>query len=302
VVILTGISLFLVDKSALAESLSRTWSTFDESKRNAGPLAFGSNQLAAYLAQFCMFFWGFGQFMKRKKVKLICYVLVALTLVTTMYTFSRGSYIALLASAFVLAVLKDRKLLLVLGIFLFTWQTIVPAAVTERVTMTEDSNGALEASAQERIDLWTQSREMFLRSPIVGTGFATFQLGEHTDNLRDTHNWFIKVLVETGIVGGLLAGIMLAQMLAAGYGLFRKAEDPLYRGLGLGFLVATCACIVANCFGDRWTYIEITGLLWILAGAAVRANQLLLISPAGYGVETSTEQPILSLQPHLEWR
>lgn len=302
VVILTGISLFLVDKSALAESLSRTWSTFDESKRDAGPLAFGPNQLAAYLAQFGIFFWGFGQFMKRKKVKLICYGLVALTFVTTMYTFSRGAYLALLASAFVLAVLKDRKLLLVLGIFLFTWQTIVPAAVTERVTMTQDSNGALEASAQERIDLWTQSREMFLRSPVVGTGFATFQLGEHAARLKDTHNWFVKVLVETGIVGGLLACIMLVQMLAAGYRLFRRAEDPLYQGLGLGFLLATCACIVANCFGDRWTYIEITGLLWILAGSALRANQLMLISPASEGIETNTAQPALSLAPHLEWR
>jgi putative inorganic carbon (HCO3(-)) transporter len=298
VVILTGISLFLVDKSALAESLSRTWSTFDENKRSAGPLSFGVNQLAAYLAQFGMFFWGFGQFMKRK-VKLICYGLVALTVVTTMYTFSRGSYIALLASCFVLAVLKDRKLLLLLGVFLLTWQTIVPAAVTQRVTMTEDANGALEASAQERIDLWTQSREMFLSSPVIGTGFATFQLGEHTDNLKDTHNWFVKVLVETGIIGGILAFIILLQMLATGYRLFRRAEDPLYQGLGLGFLIATCACIVANCFGDRWTYIEITGLLWVLAGAALRANELMLIAPAG---ETNTQSPALSLTPHLEWK
>jgi putative inorganic carbon (hco3(-)) transporter len=299
VVILTGISLFLVDKSALAESLSRTWSTFDENKRSSGPLAFGVNQLAAYLAQFGMFFWGFGQFMKRKQVKFICYGLAALTIITTMYTFSRAAYIALLASAFVLAVLKDRKLLLLLGVFLLTWQTIVPAAVTERVTMTEDSNGALEASAQERIDLWTQSREMFLSSPVIGTGFATFQLGEHAANLKDTHNWFVKVLVETGIVGGAIAFIILFQMLATGHRLYRRAEDPLYQGLGLGFLLATCACIVANCFGDRWTYIEITGLLWVLAGAALRANELILIAPAG---ETNTAPPSLSLTPHLEWK
>jgi putative inorganic carbon (hco3(-)) transporter len=302
VVLITGIALFLVDKSSLAESLSRSWASFDENKRNTGPLAFGVNQLAAYLAQFGMFFWGFVQFMKRKKVKLICYGLVALTLITTMYTFSRGAYIALLASAFVLAVLKDRKLLLLLGVFLFTWQTIVPVAVTERVTMTEDSNGALDASAQERINLWTQSRDMFLRSPIVGVGFATFQFGEHTANLKDTHNWFVKVLVETGIIGGLFACTLLVQMLLAGYRLFRRAQDPLYRGLGLGFLVATCSCIIANCFGDRWTYLEITGLLWVLAGATVRASQLMLVAPAGEGIKANAERPALSLAPHLEWR
>ena len=301
VVIITAISLFLVDKSALAESLSRSWSVFDEEKRTSGPLVYGPNQLAAFLAQFAMFFWGFAVFMKRFKVKLLCYALVGFTIITTMYTFSRGAYLALIAAAFVLAILKDRKLLVFLAVFLLTWQTIVPTAVTERVSMTKDSNGALEASAQERVDLWAQSEQMFLSSPIVGTGYATFQFGEHTDNLKDTHNWFVKVLVETGIVGGLIAFVMLIQMLMAGFSLFRKAEDPLYKGLGLGFLVAVCSCIVANCFGDRWTYVEINGLLWILAGATVRSSLLAAQAPAAaeqLAIESSTP----SLAPHLEWR
>jgi hypothetical protein len=59
------------------------------------------------------------------------------------------------------------------------------------------------------------------------------------------------------------------------YRLFKRATDPLYQGLGLGLLLATCSCIVANFFGDRWTYLEITGLLWVLAGAAIRATHLM---------------------------
>lgn len=301
VVLLTAVSLFLVDRSALAESLSHSWGVFDENKRTSGPLVYGPNQLAAFLAQFAMFFWGFAVFMKRFKVKLLCYALVGFTIITTMYTFSRGAYLALVAAAFVLAVVKDRKLLVFLGVFLLTWQTIVPTAVTERVSMTHDSNGALEASAQERVDLWAQSQQMFLSSPIVGTGYATFQFGEHTDNLKDTHNWFVKVLVETGIVGGVIAFVMLTQMLLAGFRLFRQAEDPLYKGLGLGFLVAVCSCIVANCFGDRWTYVEINGLLWILAGATIRSSVLAAEAPAATE-QLALEPSAPSLAPHLEWR
>ncbi|MEO6924017.1 MAG: O-antigen ligase family protein [Bryocella sp.] len=274
IVILTGVSLFLVDKSTLLESLSRNWSSFDESKRDAGPLAYGSNQLAAFLAQFGMFFWGFVVFMKRKKVKLICYGLVGATLLATMYTFSRGAYAAVLASVLVLAILKDRKLLILWVVFLFTWQIIMPPAVTERVDMTTNANGTLEASAQERVDLWEQSRNMFFQDPIFGNGFATFQLGDHVADLTDTHNWYVKVLVETGIIGGAFAFALLLQMILAGFSLFRKSQDSLYRGLGLGFLLAVCSCIVANLFGDRWTYLEITGLIWILAAAVLRAQQL----------------------------
>jgi putative inorganic carbon (hco3(-)) transporter len=274
VVLLTAITLAFIDRSSLFESMSRTWTSFDEDKRGGGPLGFGSNQTAAFLAQFAMFFWGFVQFAKRRKVKLAGYLLAAVTILAAMYTFSRAGYMAILFGVLVLGLLKDRKLLLVLGVFLVVWQSVVPTAVRERVNMTENSNGQLEASAQERVDLWENAERSILRSPIVGNGFATFQMGEHVDNLRDTHNWYVKVLVETGLIGLILAIMLLQQMLAVSYRLFKRGSDPLYRGLGLGLLLAICACIVANFFGDRWTYVEITALLWVLVSAAIRAEQL----------------------------
>jgi O-antigen ligase len=227
-----------------------------------------------------MFFWGFTQFVKRKKLKLFGYGIVAITMFTAMYTFSRGGYAAILFGVLVLGLLKDRKLLLILGIFLLTWQTVVPTAVHQRVTMTESSNGQLEASAQERVDLWANAEEAILHSPIVGNGFATFQLGEHVDNLKDTHNWYVKILVETGILGLIPVIFMLQQLLATSYRLFKRATDPLYRGIGLGLFVAICTCMVANCFGDRWTYLEITGLLWVLVAIAIRATEFTLSEAA----------------------
>lgn len=272
VILMTGISLLLIDRSALLDSMSRTWGSFDESKRDGGPLGFaGSNGLAAFLAQFSMFFWGFGQFLKRKKAKLLCYALVATTLFATMYTFSRASYLAVVAGTLLLGILKDRKLIVVVAVFLFTWQAIVPTAVTQRVTMTTNSNGQLEASAQERVDLWENAKKTFYSEPIFGTGYATFQYADHVDDLKDTHNWYVKVLIETGIIGGIIALILLQQMLALAYRLFRRATDPLYQGLGLGLFLTICASIILNCFGDRWTYLEITGLLWALIGTAASA-------------------------------
>jgi len=274
VVILTGITLLFIDKSSLGKSMSRTWTNFDENKRSGGPLAFGSNQTAAFLVQFAMFFWGFVQFVKQKKFKLMGYSLVAVTILAAMYTFSRAGYLAILFSVLVLGLLKDRKLLLVLGVFLLVWQSVVPTAVRERVNMTKNANGQLEASAQERVDLWENAERSILSSPIVGNGFATFQFGEHVDNLKDTHNWYVKVLVETGLVGFLLALVLLQQLLALSYRLFKNASDPLYKGFGLGLFLGTCSCIVSNCFGDRWTYVEIMGLLWVLVGTGIRARDL----------------------------
>lgn len=299
VVLITAISLLFIDRSCILESMSRSWVNFDEDKRSSGPLGYGSNQTAAFLAQFAMFFWGFAQFLQRKKLKLFCYGLVAATIFAILYTFSRGAYVAVLLTVFVLGALKDRKLLLIGAAFLLTWQVVVPTAVRERVNMTENSNGQLEASANERVKLWEAAETSILSNPVLGTGFATYQLTSHVDNLRDTHNWYVKVLVETGVIGLIIVLVLLQQMVSLAYRLFRKAEDPLYQGLGLGLLLAICACMIANCFGDRWTYLEITGMLWVLVGTAIRALDLAETEPV---TELAPVGTSVAVNPYLAYR
>jgi putative inorganic carbon (HCO3(-)) transporter len=299
VILITAVSLLFIDRSCILESMSRSWATFNEDKRSSGPLGYGSNQTAAYLAQFGMFFWGFVQFLKRKKLKLLCYGLVAATIFAILYTFSRGAYLALLVTVFILGVLKDRKLLLVGAVFLLTWEAVVPTAVRERVTMTQNSSGQLEASANERVKLWQAAADSILSDPILGSGFATYQYTNHVDNLKDTHNWYVKVMVETGIIGLIIVLFMLQQMLAVGYRLFKRAEDPLFRGLGLGLFLAIWACIVANCFGDRWTYLEITSPLWVLIGTAICASQM---PESNSTTELPANESMTVTNPYLVYR
>jgi putative inorganic carbon (HCO3(-)) transporter len=274
VILITALSVLFIDRSVILENLTRSWVSFDEDKRNVGPLAYGSNQTAAFLAQFAMFFWGFLQFVRRTKFKVLGYLLVAATLFGTMYEFSRGAYLAVLVGVLVLGILKDRKLLVILGLFLLTWQAVVPVPVRQRVMMTKDSSGQLESSAQERVDLWSDAEKSILADPIFGNGFGTYQYGQHVANLENPHNWYVQVLVETGVIGLIIALALVQQMFSVSYRLFRRARDPLYRGLGLGAFIAMCCCVVSNSFGDRWTYLEIMGMLWVLMGATVRATQL----------------------------
>jgi O-antigen ligase len=293
VIVITGISLLFIDRACIRESLSHAWTNFDESKRNGGPLAFGSNQTAAFLAQFTLFFWGFMQFAKKTWVKLLSYLLIAVTLFATMYTFSRAGYLAVLLGVLVLGCVKDRKLLIGFAVFVLTWQMIVPAAVHQRVEMTTGPAGQLDSSAQDRVDLWKEAEAAIGQSPIFGSGFATFQLIPHVHGLKDSHNWFVKVAVETGVIGVFLTVVLLGQLFMLSWRLYRRSDDPWYKGLGLGLFVALCTCMIANCFGDRWTYVEITGPLWLLAGAAARSLQLTV-------AETSPKEPAPDPCPALK--
>src|ERR1700744_970802 len=84
VILITAITLLFIDRSCLLESMSRSWGAFDENKRDVGPLGYGSNQTAAFLVQFGMFFWGLTNFVKRIKWKVLGYAMVAATLFASM--------------------------------------------------------------------------------------------------------------------------------------------------------------------------------------------------------------------------
>jgi O-antigen ligase len=275
IIILSIVALVFIDRSCILESMQRSWATFDENKRDRGPLAYGPNLSAAYLIQFAMFTWGFLQFAKKKMYKVAGFAVIAASFFALLYTFSRGGYLAALIGILVLGILKDRKLLPILAVFLLTWQAVVPNAVHQRVDMTKTPSGELEASAQGRVDLWKESWDSFQHRPILGNGYSTFKYGQHTANLTDTHNVYMKVLVETGVVGLAIVLLLLQQMFSLGYGLFRRGSEPLYQGLGLGICLATCCAVVTNCFGDRWNFMEISGPMWVLVGAATRSRDLM---------------------------
>jgi len=169
-----------------------------------------------------------------------------------------------------------------MGIFLLTWTTLVPPAVQQRIEMTHDEqSGELDNSAATRLSLWSNALEVFNANAVLGTGFNTYEymhLNKRTDGgegyYADTHNYFVKVLVETGVVGLLLFLWILARIFGDGYHLFRHSKDPLFASLGLGIIGWLVCAIVANLFGDRWTFLQVNGYMWVIVGLVFRANEL----------------------------
>ena len=156
-----------------------------------------------------------------------------------------------------------------------------------------DTSGHLDYSAQERVDLWEESLETIQRYPITGVGYGTYGLLPHPHGLKDSHNVYVKITYETGVIGLALSLLLLGMMFASSFRLYRVAEDPMFKGLGLGLALATICYAITNFFGDRWNYIEISAPLWLLVAAALRAHSLACApakienaQDAGVGVRT----------------
>ena len=283
-VLVMCMATLLLDKSFWNEVTDRDFSSYSEDLHgDGGSMGYaGANGLAAFAAQATAFLLALAAFERRKWVLAGYYGLAAFSVICLMYSLSRGGYAAFLAGCLVIGLLKQRKILVLLGVFLFTWTTIVPPAVKERVDMTYNAqSGTVDNSTATRLSLWSNAMEVFQQNAYWGTGFNTYEylrLNRRTDGgsgyYADTHNYFVKVLVETGIAGLLIFLWLLARTFSEGYRLFRYARDPFFKSLGLGMIGWLVCAVTANLFGDRWTFLQVNGYMWVIAGLVCSAHEI----------------------------
>lgn len=129
-----------------------------------------------------------------------------------------------------------------------------------------------EPSAQDRINLWEDAMVLFKQNPITGTGFQTYESMGRL-GYADTHNYYVKVLAETGVVGFCLFLMLLWKLFRTGMRLFFITDDPFWRGLSLGFIALLASTVVLNLFGDRWSYQQVDGYLWVVLGCVMSGLQ-----------------------------
>ncbi|MFH0732433.1 MAG: O-antigen ligase family protein [Candidatus Omnitrophota bacterium] len=119
-------------------------------------------------------------------------------------TYSRGAWLSLFVSLFILALIKGRKIFAVFLILVIIGSFIMPHNAKERVS------GLLnfkDGTNWERLKLWSGALNMIKKHPVLGFGVNTY-----TRNFPDykpddywssvyTHNCYLQMATEIGLVG-----------------------------------------------------------------------------------------------------
>jgi len=248
---------------------------FLEDSRYAGPfetVGLGPNHFGAFIADYSSVWLGLFLLDKNKWRRWLYLATVLFSLHPLFYSYSRGAYAAALGVLVFFGVIKKRSLLILVFCIYLAWQTILPASVVDRISMTRSESGELEDSAAMRLEIWNYAIDLYKANRIFGVGFGGYSLSvlDKTGRPRDSHSIYLKTLSEQGIVGLALLLLIFCMAFYSGWKLFKMAKTPFQKGLGLGFLGCIVALMITNMFGDRWSYYVLATYFWVFWGLVDR--------------------------------
>ncbi|MEI7447711.1 MAG: O-antigen ligase family protein, partial [Burkholderiales bacterium] len=274
VTISVGVLLFMVQRELNSFVAG---SSFSYGSRANGPfwiVGMNANHFGAFVAHFGAFALGLA-LMERQPLRRAFYLAAFVgSLYPLLFSYSRGAYVALLAAMTVYGLTRHRWMLGVVALLAIVWQGVLPESVVERITMTESEDGQLEESAAGRVEVWEHARMLFLQSPVFGIGLNGFMTARAGETLTDTHNYYLKVAAEQGVVGvALLFGLLISFLLSA-WKLQRDARTPFARGLGYGGVGMMIAAMATNAFGDRFSQLALGSTLFLMMAAIERMRTI----------------------------
>lgn len=255
----------------------------------------GPNEMGAFHAIHMLFV--LGVFFIDKNVKRrIAYVFFMIgSTYCALYSYSRGAYVAILLTSIFIAFIRERRLLIVIVAFLISWKAILPISVVERIenTIVQDGSrtdvvevGGMQLETAKRTEIWDMALGYFFENPITGKGYNTYQYLTGWD----THNVYIKFMAEQGIIGLSLFLWFYVLAFRSGWKLYKNADEELIRALGFGFVCAVIGSVIANFFGDRWTYFQLGAIYWVLWALVDQYN-------ARIAAETEAAESAASVPP-----
>ena len=186
-------------------------------------------------------------------------------------TKSRGSWVASVPVVIgYIMIHESRTIVLIFSVILLVLSPfIMPDSVIERVkytferrrgygkTLQEEVAGIpVDPSASQRIRSWETAFEEYPKHPILGYGITGW---------RFLDAQFIRVLIETGIIGLAAFLFLLSKLLSTTWTIYRDSEDELLHALALGFFIGTIALMTHGLGANTFIIIRIMEPFWLMA-------------------------------------
>ena len=226
------------------------------------------NNLAAFLilALFPMIMLAIYE---KEKIKKSFYILLSLLIFTNLIlTGSRNAIIGIAVGIVILAIVYNFRLFILMAI-LGVLSIFIPVIRTRLMAITDKTQN------ESRVYLWEIAKRMIKDHPLFGVGNGNYvalhdkyteiypQFKFYTD-IKVTHNSYLKIESELGIIGGLsFIGILVSALIAVKK-FISTTQEEFFKFFYTGFLAAMIAFYVMNLSDNLFFVPKTTSYFWIL--------------------------------------
>ncbi|MCX5833101.1 MAG: O-antigen ligase family protein [Deltaproteobacteria bacterium] len=214
----------------------------------------------------------------RRKLKPFLLFLFIVIVVTLAMTLSRGSWLALFPMLFTLIYLTNKRFALVFPLlFIIAFSPVLlPQSVKDRFYYTfmqpstpgqvEIGGFKLDTSTSDRILSWKQVlTQDFVKHPVFGYGVTGYPFLDAQ---------YPRVLAETGLLGLFAFIILLIAVFRLALSIYRRAKDPFFKGLTLGYLGGFVGLLIHSIGCNTFIIVRIMEPFWFLTAMVVMIPQI----------------------------
>jgi len=210
--------------------------------------------------------------------KVIFTFLICLFSVPFFYTLSRSAYLAAIPAVLSIFWLTERKYWSVPLILLFCigLPFFAPQAAKDRVLYTftqgkdrpdvvEIRGVRLDTSTSARLRGFGDASRDWIKHPFLGFGIT----GHFFVDAQ-----YVRLLIETGILGFITFFLLVISILRQGYGVFKESVDPFYKGLSMGFLAGFIGLLFHAIGANTFIIVRIMEPFWFVTAMVMMIPEL----------------------------
>lgn len=238
------------------------------------------NAFASYLLILLVF--GISQWLEKEKIvhPFVLRILVCLISVIFILTFSRGGWLAFVVSILCLAAIRYRKLFILLPIGLILVTFAVPSTRDRIENIFNPGVYARSRSAWDwRQDTWKQILPLVHEKPVLGHGLATVE----AEFGVLTHNDYLRLLAETGILGLLAYLVLMLRLLSTTWRDFRNTKSEFVRGLQVGLIAMIVGFLFREAADNTLRNTVVMIYFWLLVALIRNMSRTVLVRPSSSG-------------------
>ncbi|MFH1128075.1 MAG: O-antigen ligase family protein [Candidatus Omnitrophota bacterium] len=189
--------------------------------------------------------------------------------VCIIFTFSRGSWLAMFISFIFIAILSRGNIKRLIPVFLLVVVLFLLPVSHERVFSTFKAGGD-----SDRFRYWLAAWKMINEHPFFGMGIGTFMANfskyEPNSYISYAHNCYFQIWAETGIFSLLSFLLFIGAVLFGGIKKVRLTNNPLLMGLVCGFFG-----LLVHIFFDTQLYsVQLATFFWLILALTITATKI----------------------------